>query len=142
MMIRDVSSKERLITKERRPLTVPRKICSGTGLISRVGSDGNLGSIMVDNARLLAEGDHRSCVSESALAAEGGAGGRGRGGHSSLYDPDPILPHTFLGDMDGRVFHYVRESNLTIFGKLAGDRDHYLDRFHWHAAEANYVQSS
>jgi hypothetical protein len=93
---------------------------------------------MVDNARLLAEGDHRSCVSESALAAEGGAGGRG--GHSSLYDPEPILPHTFLGDVDGCVFHYVRESNLTIFGKLAGVRDHYLDRFH--AAEANYVQSS
>ena len=42
--------------------------------------------------------------------------------------------------MDGRVFHYVRESNLTIFGKLAGVRDHYLERFH--AAEANYVQST
>jgi hypothetical protein len=43
MRMRDESSKERLITKERRPLTVLRKISSGTGLISRVGSDGNLG---------------------------------------------------------------------------------------------------
>jgi hypothetical protein len=37
------SSKEILITKERRPLTVVRKISSGTGLISKVGSDDNLG---------------------------------------------------------------------------------------------------
>jgi hypothetical protein len=50
MMIRDASSKERLIKKERRPLMVPRKICSGTGLISTVGSDGSFGSIMDDNA--------------------------------------------------------------------------------------------
>lgn len=51
MMIRDASSRERLIAKERRPLTVPRKICSGTGLIwaRRVGSDGSIGSIMVEN---------------------------------------------------------------------------------------------
>jgi hypothetical protein len=41
--MRDESSKERLIKKERRPLTVLRKISSGTGLISRVGSDGSLG---------------------------------------------------------------------------------------------------
>jgi hypothetical protein len=40
---RDKSSKERLITKERRPLTVPRKISSGTGLISIVGRDRNSG---------------------------------------------------------------------------------------------------
>jgi len=66
-MIRDESSKERLITKERRPLMVPRKICSGTGLISRVGGDGSLRSIMA--SRSSADGNHRESVSESA--AEG-----------------------------------------------------------------------
>jgi hypothetical protein len=63
MRMRDESSKERLITKERRPLTVVRKINSGTGLISTVGSDGSdgsdgslgmlngsLGIIMIDHA--------------------------------------------------------------------------------------------
>jgi hypothetical protein len=43
MRMRDKSSKERLITKERRPLTVVRKISSGTGLISIVGGNGSWG---------------------------------------------------------------------------------------------------
>jgi hypothetical protein len=57
MRMRDASNKERLITKERAPLTVLRKISSGTGLISIVGSDGSwgiligsLGIIMIDHA--------------------------------------------------------------------------------------------
>jgi hypothetical protein len=41
MRMRDASNKERLITKERRPLTVLRKTSSGKGLISIVGSDGS-----------------------------------------------------------------------------------------------------
>jgi len=35
--MRDVSSRERLITKERRPLMVPRKSSSGAGVVSKVG---------------------------------------------------------------------------------------------------------
>ena len=57
MRMRDASNKERLITKERAPLTVVRKISSGTGLISIWGSDGSwgmligsLGIIMIDHA--------------------------------------------------------------------------------------------
>jgi hypothetical protein len=55
--IRDESNKERWITNERTPLTVLRKINSGTELISIVGNDGslgvligNLGIIMTDHA--------------------------------------------------------------------------------------------
>ena len=50
MKMRDKSSKERLITKERRPLMVPRKISSGTGLISIAGREGSLGSSMFEYA--------------------------------------------------------------------------------------------
>ena len=60
MKMRDKSSKERLITKERRPLTVPRKISSGTGLISIVGRDGSskgsLGNSISEYARRGREG--------------------------------------------------------------------------------------
>jgi hypothetical protein len=57
MRMRDVSNKERLITKERTLLIVLRKISSGMGLILIVGSDGScgifagsLGIIMIDHA--------------------------------------------------------------------------------------------
>lgn len=50
MKMRDKSSKERLITKERRPLTVPRKITSGTGLISIAGREGSLGNSIFEYA--------------------------------------------------------------------------------------------
>ena len=46
MRMRDASNKERLITKERAPLTVLRKISSGMGLISIVGSDGSSGMLI------------------------------------------------------------------------------------------------
>jgi hypothetical protein len=46
MKMRDESNRERLITKERTLLVVLRKISSGKGLISNVGSDGSLGILM------------------------------------------------------------------------------------------------
>src|SRR5258707_13815101 len=94
-MTRDVSSKERLITKERKPLTVPRNICSGTGLISKVGSDGNLVSIMVIENVLTKIADRRRPSRKLGVCErERSRGGRG-GGHPLPYDSF----RTFMDDM-------------------------------------------
>src|SRR5258707_15260994 len=94
-MIRDESSKERLITKERKPLTVPRNICSGTGLISKVGSDGNLVSIIVIESVLTKiVGRRRPSRKLGVCERERGRGGRGCG-HPPPYDS----LRSFINDM-------------------------------------------